>query len=138
MKVFRVEDDDNLSPRITPLVDVVLLVLIFFLITATYKSVPQKIDVQVPEATLGDGQITTELRLFVTARGRFRLSDRWVAPEQLSSVLKNIKEQRTASPVLLISADSRTRHQSLVDAVVAARQAGIENFGFEITLKGSG
>jgi len=75
--------------------------------------------------------------VFITAGGRFRLRDRWVAPEQLSSVLKNIKEQRTVSPVLLISADSRARHQSLVDVVVAARQAGIENFGFEITLEGS-
>ncbi|MFP4687417.1 MAG: ExbD/TolR family protein [bacterium] len=138
MKVFRLEDADNFSPRITPLVDVVLLVLIFFLITATYKSVPHKLDVQVPEAALGDGQITTELRLFITAEGRFRLQDRWVSDDRLVAALRDIKEKQQHSPVLLISADSRARHQRLVDVVVAARQAGIEDFGFEITLGGSG
>lgn len=134
MNVFELEDEDNFFPQITPLVDVVLLVLIFFLVTATFANVPQELGLDLPEASASDGQVATEYRMFVTSEGRIRFQNEWVEKQEVLPVLKRIQET-SDNPVLLISADARTAHQHLVDLIVSAKQAGIEDFGFEIVLK---
>lgn len=133
MNVFKLDEEDNFFPQITPLVDVVLLVLIFFLVTATFSNVPQELDLQLPEASSSDGQVASEFRMFITPEGRVRFEDQWIKQKNILSILKNIKQQNK-NPVLLISADARTAHQHLVDVIVSAKQAGIEDFGFEIVL----
>lgn len=134
MNVFKLDEEENFFPQITPLVDVVLLVLIFFLVTATFANVPQELNLELPSASASDGQVATELRMFVTADGRIRFQNQWIDKENVLAVLKNI-QQEEKNPVLLVSADARTAHQHLVDIIVTAKQAGIENFGFEIVLK---
>jgi biopolymer transport protein ExbD len=134
MNVFELDDDENFLPQITPLVDVVLLVLIFFIVTTTFANVPKELDLELPEASASDGQVASELRMFVTSDGRVRFRNQWVEQSELLAVLKRLKQNRQ-NPVLLISADARTAHQHLVDVIVSAKQAGIENFGFEIVLK---
>ncbi len=135
MEIKRLDESEDFFPQITPMVDIVLLVLIFFLITATYSSVPKKLDVKLPEAGAADGQIATEVRLFLSASGRIRLKGRWLERGDLLPALKQMKKSMK-NPVLLISADARSRHQRLVDIIARAKQAGISNFGFEITLRG--
>lgn len=133
MNVFELEDDENFLPQITPLVDVVLLVLIFFLVTSTFANVPQELNLELPEASASDGQVASQLRMFVTDDGRVRFQNQWIKKDELLPVLKRIQEEKQ-NPVLLISADARTAHQHLVDVIVSAKQAGIQDFGFEIVL----
>jgi len=134
MNVFKLDDDESVFPQITPLVDVVLLVLIFFLVTATFADIPKELDLQLPEAGSYDAQVTAEIRMFITNDGRFRLQNRWVEQNELLDVLRSIRKNND-NPVLLISADARTAHQSLIDAIVSAKEAGIEDFGLEIVLR---
>lgn len=134
MEIYRLDESESFFPKITPMVDIVLLVLIFFLVTATYSSVPKKLDVQLPQAGATDGQISTEVRLFLAADGRIRLKGKWLEEGELLSALNRLKKT-VDKPVLLISADARSRHQRLVDIITRAKQAGISDFGFEITLK---
>ncbi len=138
MKVFRLPEEESFFPQITPLVDVVLLVLIFFLVTATYTSVPQQIDVSLPETGITDRQVQTRLRLFITADGDYRLQDRRVAEDQISAALEQVAAEAPEPAVLLISADRRVEYQLLIDLIEKARLSGIDNFGFEVTLRRSG
>lgn len=136
MNVFKLDDDDNFFPQITPLIDVFLLVLIFFLVTATYSKIPQKLDVDLPEAAQSDGETATRHRIYITRDGRYKYRDQWIKPDRLTNRLKTI-QQTNDRPVLLISADSRSEHQKLVDVIVSAKQAGIQDFGFEIVMNES-
>ncbi|MGM0380562.1 MAG: ExbD/TolR family protein [bacterium] len=137
MKVFRLPEEESFFPQITPLVDIVLLVLIFFLVTATYSSVPRQIDVDLPETGAADRQVQTELRLFITADGSFRLQDRQIPADEVSETLQKVVGNVQGPAVLLISADRRVRYQTLIELVEKARRAGIDNFGFEVTLRGN-
>ncbi|MFB6356333.1 MAG: ExbD/TolR family protein [bacterium] len=137
MNVFKLEESESFFPQITPLVDVVLLVLIFFLITATYSNVPQELKLNLPEAGASDGQVATELRMFLTRDGKVRFRGEWYKRQKMLPVFKKLKKKHK-SPVLLISADQRSAHQHLVDLIVQAKQAGIKNFGFEIVLRKTG
>lgn len=135
MKVYRLDDSESFFPQIVPMVDIVLLVLIFFLITATYTTIPQQLDVSLPETEVTDGPAATEVRLFLAADGRVRLAGEWLEREQLEEAFQRLSAD-IEQPVILISADSRSRHQWLVDVMSGARAAGIEDFGFEVTLRG--
>ena len=135
MKVFRLPEEESFFPQITPLVDIVLLVLIFFLVTATYSSVPQQIDVSLPETGITDRQVQTRLRLFITADGNYRLQERRVSAEEITAALEEKMADAPEPAVLLISADRRVEYQVLIDLIEKARHAGIDNFGFEVTLR---
>ncbi len=133
MQVYRIDDKEDFFPEIVPLVDIVLLVLIFFLVTATFVATPQKLDIVLPETELADGPAETTFRLFLSETGRVRFRQQWIDKTELPGVFRGLQNE-VDNPVLLITADARSRHQSLVDIIGAARQVGIEQYGFEIAL----
>lgn len=136
MDVDRIEDEDSYFPAITPLIDVVLLVLIFFIVTASFAEVPEELDLTLPEAATSDGESPAQSNLYVTAEGRFRFDGNWHDRESLIEALQQFREGSQGQPVLLISADRGSSHQHVVSAIGAAREAGIADIGFEILLQG--
>ncbi len=137
MNVDRLEEDESYFPAITPLIDVVLLVLIFFIVTATYAEVPDELDLTLPEAATADTESMAEANLFITEDGRYRFEGSWYEEDELPGVFRSYREDARRT-VLLISADARSNHQYVVTALGAARQAGIDDVGFEILVPDQG
>ncbi|NEX21533.1 biopolymer transporter ExbD [Thiorhodococcus mannitoliphagus] len=122
--------------NLTPLIDIVFLLLIFFMVSTTFKD-EARLRVQLPEAQGEDipAKEPTMIRLVIDRAGHFFVNDQAVAdakPESLARVLGEIKREGGALPVL-IQADAEATHQSVMTAMDAASQAGLNRIAFAAT-----
>jgi len=114
------EQDMNL----TPMIDCVFLLLIFFMVTTVFKQ-PYTLQVELPEAK--QAQIVEEKKLVasIAADGRMEINRHPVTLADLDQVLAREK-QGTRSVTLVVRTDKETKHKHLLDLFEAAKRAGIE------------
>lgn len=121
--------DIDLGTNIINLVDVLLLLLIFFMISTTFNN-RSALNVQLPEAT-GEpaAKDIKNLEIVITANGHYSINDRSLANgelETLKAALREVSAGDTALP-LTITADGSTPHQAVVRAMDAAGQLGFSH-----------
>jgi len=119
------EDDPHVN--LTPLIDVVFLLLIFFMISTTFKR-ESELNVDLPKAAAQPTETKKEsINLIIDRQGRFFVNRRMVVNSQVTTLMsalrKVIGERKDIS--LTISADAMTPHQYVITAMDAARQLGI-------------
>ncbi len=119
--------------NVTPLVDVVLVLLLVFMVTAPMMS--RGIDVSLPVAN--QPQIPPEDRLTVSinADGRIYVGDRTVNIQLLEDQLKGMMIGRTAK-VVYLRADEGLRYGRVIEVVDKIKKAGVEQIGFVYVLPG--
>ena len=117
--------------NVTPLVDVVLVILLVFMVTAPMMS--RGIDVTVPVAN--QPQVAPEDRLTVSinAEGRIYLGDKPVNLVLLEDRLRGILQGR-ASKVVYLRADERLPYGQVIQVVDKMKTAGVEQIGFAYQL----
>ncbi len=122
-------DSKNLMSEInvTPFVDVMLVLLIIFMVTAPMMI--QGVDVALPEVTSEPLQTETE-HLIITIDGEYRvfINDYQVAVDNLSEKLSKILEGRMDRTVYL-KADKQIPYGMVVGVMSAVKSAGIEKLG---------
>jgi biopolymer transport protein ExbD len=118
--------------NVTPLVDVMLVLLIIFMITAPLMS--HKVKVDLPQATLAQKPDIDQppITLAVTADGKVYWNDEAVNPDMLDARLA-VLAQRTPQPQVDVRADNITKYQIIADVVKKVRLAGIRKVGFVST-----
>ncbi|MGQ9660161.1 MAG: ExbD/TolR family protein [Thermochromatium sp.] len=134
----------NLRPRrrppvdinLAPLIDVVFLLLIFFMVSTTFKD-EARLRVQLPHAQGEDipAQEPAMIRIVIDRAGRFFIDDRELADSRTETLVRMLTERRgkdTKIPVL-IQADAATPHQAVMTAMDAAGQAGLTRIAFAAT-----
>lgn len=129
---FRRPLDEEPELNLVPLIDVMLIVLIFLAVTTTYSRYSE-LRLQLPsaDATAADAR-TNEIVVGVTADGRFAL-DRNVLPNtDPQSVAQALVQAAQAmnNPLVVIHADAQTPHQSVVNVMEAARLANLSRISF--------
>jgi biopolymer transport protein ExbD len=113
--------------NLIPLIDVMLFLLIFFVVTTTFTH-NTGITLNLPEATQRPVQEQQEpLEVIVDAQGRYFIDDRMVVNRQIETLKKALQlaAKGMDHPALVISADANATHQSVVTALDAALQLGI-------------
>ena len=115
--------------NVTPLVDVMLVLLIIFMITAPLMS--HKVKVDLPQATLQEKPEIDQppITLAITANGEVHWNDEKVSTEMLEARLA-VLAQRTPQPQVDVRADDVTRYAIIADVVKKVRVAGIRKVGF--------
>ena len=120
----RAQDEPHID--LVPLIDVVLCLLIFFVVTTTFDA-RSVLKLELPRA---DGQPSEAqskaLSVLVNAQGRYFVGDREVLRtdvESLKQSLRDVAGEDRERPILL-RADARTPHQSVVTALDALGQLG--------------
>lgn len=129
MRFRRAQDQDTLELNLVPLIDVLLVVLIFLAASSTFVRYRQ-LDVSLPQAQAQTAQ-TTELLLAISQDGRYALNGMWLdasSGSPLSQALSTEKTDENSS--LLILADAQAPHFAVVQAMEAARQVGIHRIHF--------
>ena len=125
----------NLSPRakaepevnMTSLIDVVLLLLIFFMVSTSFVKQSQ-IAIRLPDAesaTVVD-EVPEQLDIMITEQGTFLVSGRELVnnrPETIRNALQKVSDGNTTLP-LTISADANARHKFVVTAMDVAGKMG--------------
>jgi biopolymer transport protein ExbD len=113
--------------NLIPLIDVMLFLLIFFVVTTTFTH-NTGITLNLPEAAQHPVPEQQEpIEVIVDAQGRYFIDDRMVVNRQIETLKKALQlaAKGRDHPALVISADANATHQSVVTALDAALQLGI-------------
>lgn len=130
---FRSDRKELPDLNLTPLIDVVFLLLIFFMVSTTFDK-ESRIKIELPQAATQDerDKQVTDLDITIDASGRFYVNQNEVINTELDTLMraigKAVKEQRDL-PVI-ISADANTPHHAVIKAMDAASQLGFVNMTF--------
>lgn len=112
----------------TPLVDVMLVLLVVFMVTAPLLTNSVKIDL--PRAAAAASAKPPELiQLVINAQGQYHWNDQPVTAEQLSA---RFTAAASANPevTLALSADKTVHYEAVAQAIAKAQQAGVSRIGF--------
>ena len=126
---FRRQSRDEVSVNLTPLIDVVFLLLIFFMVSTTFTKETQ-LAIDLPEAS---GEVredaTSRIEIVIGKDGDYSVNGKGLVNSQLDtlkSALGKVSEGDSSLP-LIITADASTPYQSVVTAMDAAGQLGFVN-----------
>jgi biopolymer transport protein ExbD len=114
--------------NMTPLVDVMLVLLIIFIITIPVMK--HAVNVDLPRATnVPQDTKPQTVRLSVDAKGVYYWNDAQIADEQLPALLKE-QAAKNPQPDVHIRGDKDVRYERVAQAMAAAQQAGLKKIGF--------
>ncbi|EAQ97901.1 ExbD/TolR family protein [Congregibacter litoralis] len=123
---FRRQSREELNVNLTPLIDVVFLLLIFFMVSTTFTRETQ-LSVDLPEATgLVRDEVEQQVEILIDEGGNYRVNGKALVDTSmrtLQAAVYKVSEGDTTLP-LVISADAQAAHESVVKAMDAAGQMG--------------
>ena len=115
-----------------PLIDVLLVILIFLMVTTTYQRVAE-LQITLPEADAeAVKQRPREINVGIDAQGRYVIDKNvftYTTVAALGDMLKRAAGD-AKDPVVIINADAMATHQSVIHVMEAARQAGLVHITF--------
>ena len=118
--------------NLVPMIDVMLVILIFLMITTTYSRYTE-LQINLPTADAEkQPQRPNEVTVLVSAQGQYTVDK---APVAFSSIEQFAEQLKRASagrkePIVVISADAKATHQSVVRVMEASRIAGLSQITF--------
>jgi biopolymer transport protein ExbD len=119
--------EDEPEVNLTPLIDVVFLLLIFFMVSTTFEH-QSRIQIELPEATATPEELEEEsLEIVIDAQGRYFIGEEQVVNTELKTLKSAISQavgDRGTVPVT-IRADASTPHQAVITALDATSQLGL-------------
>ncbi len=126
------DDDDGgmiTGINVTPLVDVVLVLLIIFMVTATYI-VARSIPVDLPKAATGE-EIVTTFALTLTKDGTVWLDGQRSSEDQIKSAIRAATKNNSEARAV-IAADREVQHGRVVRIIDLVRREGVSRFAINI------
>ena len=125
---FRRKPRENVEINLASLIDVVFILLLFFVVTTTFTRETQ-LKVDLPEAASGTPPEQTELKqleVLIGADGGFALNGQQLLKSDLNSLMAALQKESDGdnSLPLIISADAKTPHQAVITAMDAAGKLG--------------
>jgi biopolymer transport protein ExbD len=131
MSRFIQEDEEIIAGiNVTPLVDITLVLLIIFMVTATIMVNPA-IRVNLPRAAGVDDAPDTTLSLVMDVRGQLFINGKAVTRDQAAGRLVDAVRSDPQVQVL-IAADRGVVYQRVIDLITLVNQAGVKNFALNV------
>ncbi|AOE49876.1 ExbD/TolR family protein [Kangiella sediminilitoris] len=119
---------EDIQINLTPLIDVVFLLLIFFMVSTSFKK-ETKVSLELPEASgemMDSKPNTIEVR--ITKAGEIYIDGKGLVNRKVETIKAAIKESSTDTKTpVIISADAQAPYQSVITVMDAAGQAGFNN-----------
>ncbi|HLF24362.1 MAG TPA: biopolymer transporter ExbD [Burkholderiales bacterium] len=128
---FRPTPDEEPEINLIPLIDVLLMTLIFLIVTTSFSS-QALLQVQLPEASVEPAPAPDALRIVIDARGQYYINDRQLLSNSVellrSTVLREIGANKER--LLIIQADAKTPHEAVVRVMDVAGRLGLTRLTF--------
>jgi len=118
--------------NLIPMIDVLLVILIFLMITTTYSKF-SGLEINLPTAdTQAQKEQPNEINVVVTASGDVLVNKTPVTGRNVDSIGVALKRAagEGKEPVVIINADAKASHQSVIDVMQAAQQSGLSHISF--------
>jgi biopolymer transport protein ExbD len=132
MNFQRGQGKEALEINLVPLIDVMMVILIFLMITTTYSKYTE-LQINLPTADV-EKQLErpNEISVLVNAQGQYVINRKAVAWRSVETLAEELRRASGAlkDPVVVISADAATTHQAVVRVMEASRLAGLSQITF--------
>jgi len=126
------DNDEGINDiNITPFVDVVLVLLVIFMVTAPVM-LKESLKVNLPKTLTSD--ITTKadsIGIAITKEGQVLFNGKLMGPESLQNELRTIS-QKAPETNFLISADTETRHGDVVRMIDMLKKNNLNRFALQV------
>ncbi len=133
---FSRKNAEELDVNITPLIDVVFLLLIFFMVSTTFDH-QTELSIDLPQASGEKSAIEKQvLEITIDASGKYYLNgkalERLADVSKMDSLLEQVRQktENIKKPKIIISADKNTPHQAVMSVMDVARQLKITHLTF--------
>ncbi|VAW39322.1 Biopolymer transport protein ExbD/TolR [hydrothermal vent metagenome] len=130
-------DDNNLGPKLnmTSLIDVVFLLLIFFMVTTTFEK-QSKLKIELPEATEKiHVQTQEQIIISISQKGNIYLNNNELLNSQYDSIATSLKAMLTGDekPPVVIRADANAAHRHVVTVMDVLADLGFVSVSIATT-----
>ena len=118
--------------NLVPLIDVMMVILIFLMITTTYNRYTE-LQINLPSADAEkQAERSNEIAVLVNAQGQYVINRRPVVFRNVNELADELKRAAGGAkePVVVISADATATHQAVIRVMEAARLAGLSQITF--------
>ncbi len=138
MKFQRREREDTLEMNLVPLIDVLLVIIIFLVVSTTFSrtgelqiNLPSVVDASAPQ----EKSITIEVS--IDADEKYYINNKGLPNPSVAGISKalQVAVNGAKEPTIIISADAKSTHQSVVNVMEAARSAGYTHITFATQAK---
>ena len=129
---FRRAERDSPEINLTPLIDVVFLLLIFFMVSTTFEW-RSELGIELPEASAQASDRDGEaIDVIIDAAGEVRVQGRVLDDPDTGDLTRALSAAARGldSPPVIVAADALTPHQAVVTVMDAARRAGLYKLTF--------
>jgi biopolymer transport protein ExbD len=123
-KLFGAEEEEN-EINLTPMLDVVFIMLIFFIVTASFSK-EAGIDVDRPDAPSAESQDDAAILIAISANDEIWIDRRETEPNAVRGMIERLHAENPKGSIV-IQADEESTHEVLVIVMEAAKQAGVSN-----------
>tara|TARA_B100001109_G_scaffold255885_1_gene262177 strand:- start:10263 stop:10685 length:423 start_codon:yes stop_codon:yes gene_type:complete len=126
---FKRQTKDAIDVNLTPLIDIVFLLLIFFMVSTTFTK-ENHLSIDLPEASAEASATPAEaIEILISAKGEYSVNDQVLVNHQLPTLKRAIQKSLSGeqTPPVVITADAKTPHEAVVRAMDAAGQLGLIN-----------
>jgi biopolymer transport protein ExbD len=136
---LKVHHDEQPQLNLTPMIDVLFLLIIFFMVATTFGDLERNMELQVPEvADAGDSlRPNRPLVINVFADGTLDLDGQGVTPDELTTRLIEMRQQ-LGNPTVVIRGDAACAFQSVASALAACKSADISELGITVRIASAG
>lgn len=126
--------DDELTSiseiNVTPFVDVVLVLLVIFMVTAPML-VREQMNVNLPKAETGEKSVSEQISIVLDKEGTIHIQKKLVNFDQIEGEIKAIM-QSNPNAQAVISADQESKHGDVVRVMDLVKKAGLTRFAIQI------
>jgi biopolymer transport protein ExbD len=132
MRSKRRNHDDDIELNFIPLIDVLLVVIIFLMVTTTFAKLSEvKINLPIAEKNQVNEE-TAPIRVEITEDGHYFINNEPLVSTEIESIANVLRElaQDKQDTQVIISADANARHQSIINLMEAARKAMLSKVAF--------
>ena len=132
MNFQRSRGHDEPEINLIPLIDVLLVIIIFLMLTTTYAKF-SGLEINLPTADAGkQAEQPNEVHVAVTASGQVLVNKTPLVAADVRVISEALRRAAgdTREPIIVINADAKATHQSVVDIMQAAQTAGYPHISF--------
>jgi biopolymer transport protein ExbD len=135
---LKLQHDEMPALNLTSMIDILFLLIIFFMVATKFDEMEREIKVAVPEVAQAGNDTPPPKPLVVTvmANGRFDLDGKPVSEQELTARLAKARTPLT-EPTVVIHGDAKCAFQHVASALGACRQAGISELGITVRIAGA-
>jgi biopolymer transport protein ExbD len=134
MNFRRGSQEDELEINFIPLIDVLLVIIIFLVVSTTFSKFSElKINLPTAEAIPQDKDLD-KVDIVITSDNKYFINDVQITDNTIAGILEELKNLKSKFnndlPTVIINADAMSNHQSVINVMEAARLSGLNKVTF--------